>query len=111
MYDWLSFFVAVVRSACGSCFLWCGPYIVESAELMSGITPGNSDSDSTPELLEQHDRGKAPPLRSVLTSGEILSPWSPAAASRAKRVITLSKSSPIVLEEKAKSKEQYLRRH
>ena len=48
--------VAVVRSACGSCFLWCGPYIVESAELMSGITPDNSDSDSTPELLE-HDRG------------------------------------------------------
>ena len=47
--------VAVVRSACGSCFLWCGPYIVESAELMSGITPDNSDSDSTPELLE-HDR-------------------------------------------------------
>ena len=32
--------------------------------------------------------GKAPPLRSVLTSCDILSPWSPAAASRAKRVMT-----------------------
>ena len=56
--------IAVVHSACGSCFLWCGPYIVKSTELMSGITSDNSDSDSTPELLEHDRKGAAPsPLR------------------------------------------------
>jgi len=36
-------------------------------------------------------------LQSVVTSGNILSAWSLAAASRAKQVMTLSKSSPISL--------------
>ena len=41
--------------------VWCGPYIVKSAELMfmSGITSDNSDSDSMSELLKHDRKGAA----------------------------------------------------